>query len=74
MPRLPLTGTKRARAGLADEPLVHSALKAIHAEHAARALVSILPFGCAGFVLHGPSIKKAFAAILMIEWSIMTIC
>ena len=34
MPRLPLTGAKRARAGLADEPLVHSALKAIHAERA----------------------------------------
>ena len=54
MPQAPLVGAKRARAGLADEPLRHSATKAIYAERAARALVSILPFGCAGFVLHDP--------------------
>ena len=54
MPSVPLTGTKRARAGLAGTPLPHAEIKTCLRERSARALVAILPRGAASFVLHDP--------------------
>ncbi|KAL1523964.1 hypothetical protein AB1Y20_018880 [Prymnesium parvum] len=51
MPLMPLTGAKRAQAGLSDVPLSSSDIGAIRRERAACALVSILPWAAAGFVL-----------------------
>ncbi|KAL1496473.1 hypothetical protein AB1Y20_016427 [Prymnesium parvum] len=51
MPPMPLTGAKRAQAGLADVPLSSSDISAVRRERAARALASILPWAAAGFVL-----------------------
>ena len=50
-PPLPPTGVKRVRAGLADVPLRHEEETAIKAERAARALVALLPYGAASFIL-----------------------
>ena len=52
MPQLPLTGAKRARAGLAEVQTTHAEERSIKAERAARALVALLPFGAAPFILH----------------------
>ena len=54
MPPLPPTGAKRARAGLADQPIDGDEQRAVKAQRAARALVAILPYASASFILHDP--------------------
>ena len=54
MPPPPLVGRKRAAAGLTDVPLPRCDKRSLEQERAARALVAILPYGCAGFVLQDP--------------------
>lgn len=51
MPPIPLTGAKRARAGMADVPLSSTDISLVHRERSARALASILPWSTAGFIL-----------------------
>ena len=51
MPQLPPTGAKRARAGLSEVPSTRAEEKLIKTERAARALVALLPFGAAPFIL-----------------------
>ena len=54
MPPPPVTGSKRAKRGLADVPAPREAERAIEAERAARALVAILPSSAAPFILEDP--------------------
>ena len=54
MPPPPLTGAKRARAGLADVDLPQRDVKRLARERSARALVAILPRSVAEFILHDP--------------------
>ena len=54
MPPLPLTASQRAKAGLSEVDAPHGDNLAIKHERAARALVSILPYGCATFILRDP--------------------
>ncbi|KAL1523010.1 hypothetical protein AB1Y20_017972 [Prymnesium parvum] len=51
LPPLPLTGAKRARAGLAATTLTTEDYDLVRRERAACALVAILPWAAAGFVL-----------------------
>ena len=54
MPPPPLSTMQRVAAGLADVPVDHDHNKRIESERAARALIAILPYGCAGFVIRDP--------------------
>ena len=54
LPPLPPTGAKRARAGLADQPIDSDELRTVKAQRAARALIAILPHASAPFILHDP--------------------
>ena len=49
-------GRKRAAAGLTDVPFPRCARRSLEQERAARALVAILPYGCAAFVLKDPDL------------------
>ena len=49
---MPLTGAKRAQAGLAAVGITHAEVRQTKAERAARALVALLPYGTAPFILH----------------------
>ena len=51
MPAVPLQSARRAAAGLADTPIDSSAIASVTAQRNARALVAILPWGSAPFVL-----------------------
>ncbi|KAL1503030.1 hypothetical protein AB1Y20_011099 [Prymnesium parvum] len=51
MPPMPLTGVKRAQAGLADTPLSSEDIALVRRQRAACALASILPWDAAGFIL-----------------------
>jgi hypothetical protein len=53
-PPPPITGAKRARAGLAGVPITHQESIATKAEREARALVALLPFGSASWILRDP--------------------
>ena len=55
MPAIPPTGAKRASAGLARAPLLHTGRKLVMKQRAARALVAVLPREVAPFVLHDPA-------------------
>ena len=54
MPPLPPTVPQRVKAGLSEVDAPHGDSLAIKHERAARALVSILPYGCATFILRDP--------------------
>lgn len=53
-PPVSTSGAARARAGLGEVKLTQTEIRAVRAERAARALVSILPHGCASFIIHDP--------------------
>ena len=51
MPPKPLTGARRAQAGLGDVDLPVAEIHAVECERAARALVALLPWGSASYIL-----------------------
>lgn len=53
-PPTPTSGAARARAGLAAVNLTQARTRELQRERAARALVSILPYGSAPFIMHDP--------------------
>ena len=54
MPPPPVTGRKRALAGLGDVPLPSAEVRSVSQERSARALVAILPHGCAAYIISSP--------------------
>jgi hypothetical protein len=51
MPPAPISGARRVAHGLGSTPITADEFTAIEAERAARALVAILPWGCAAVIL-----------------------